>query len=97
MPAERARYQVSIDRDAQRVLKRCPADLVRRLRAAILALADNPRPIGCKKLTGQYDLWRIRVGDWRIVYQIQDDVLIVVVVEVASRGNAYRKLQGGTR
>ena len=92
MPAERARYQVVIDRDVRRVLKRCPADLVRRLRAAILALAVNPRPIGCKKLTGPYDLWRVRVGDWRIIYQIQDDVLIVVVVEIGPRGDVYRSV-----
>ena len=92
MPVEQARYQVVIDRDARRVLKRCPADLVRRLRAAILALAVNPRPGGCKKLTGPYDLWRVRVGDWRIIYQIQDDVLIVVVVEIGPRGDVYRSV-----
>jgi len=92
MPVERAQYQVSIDRDARRVLKRCPADLVQRLRAAIVALADNPRPPGCKKLTGPENLWRIRVGDWRIIYEIRDDILLIVVVEVGPRGDVYRRV-----
>ena len=92
MPGERPRYRVVIDRDARRVLKRCPPDLVRRLMTASMALADNPRPPGCKKLRSPNELWRVRVGDWRIVYEIQDDVLVVVVVEVSPRGGAYRKL-----
>ena len=90
--AERPRYTVQIGRDAQRVLKRCQPDLVRRLDAAIVSLATDPRPVGCKKLVGKQDYRRVRVGEWRITYTIQDDVLIVIVVEVAARGNAYRKL-----
>jgi len=73
-------------------MKRCPADLLRRLSEAIDRLAVDPRPAGCKKLTGKHDHWRVRVGDWRIIYTIQDDVLIVVVVEVAPRSGAYRNV-----
>jgi mRNA interferase RelE/StbE len=55
-------------------------------------LADDPRPCGVVKLAGQVDLWRIRIGDYRVVYEIQDHRLIVVVVRVASRGAVYREL-----
>jgi mRNA interferase RelE/StbE len=66
-----------------------PATLRLRIAAAILTLADNPRPRGCKKLTGQ-DLYRVRVGDYRVVYEIHDDVLVVLVVRVAHRREAYK-------
>jgi len=65
---------------------------VRRVDAAILALADNPRPAGCVKLSGLSDLWRIRVGDYRVVYEIRDRQLIVLIVGVAHRREIYRNL-----
>lgn len=89
---EQPLYQIHIGREPQKILKRCPADLLRRLMAAIKKLATEPRPSGCKKLVGKYDHWRIRVGDWRITYTIQDDELIIVIVEVSPRGGAYRSL-----
>lgn len=55
----------------------------------MMALADNPRPPGVKKLVGRKDQWRIRVGDWRIVYVIEDGRLVVVVVAVGVRGGVY--------
>ena len=85
------KYEVSFERDVQKIYKRLPKDLLARLDRAILALANEPRPPGCKKLTGS-DLYWIRVGDWRITYAIEDDKLIVLVVEVAPRGDAYRHL-----
>jgi mRNA interferase RelE/StbE len=69
-----------------------PRDLLARIRTAIRGLAVNPRPIGYKKLEGYADLYRIRVGDWRIVYTIEDDQLIVLVVEISPRGAVYRDL-----
>ena len=53
-------------------------------------LAEAPRPLGGKKLQGYDNLFRIRVGDWRISYAVEDDRLIVLVLEVAPRGDAYR-------
>lgn len=91
MPPERPRYRIEIERQPQRTLKRCAPDLLRRLVAAIDALADDPRPPGCKKLVGQHDHWRIRVGDWRIIYTIEDNILLIVIVEVTPRSSAYRK------
>ncbi|MDR2180016.1 MAG: type II toxin-antitoxin system RelE/ParE family toxin [Synergistaceae bacterium] len=60
-----------------------------RIIQSALALADNPRPVGCKKLKGS-DSWRIRVGDYRVVYEIYDDVLVVLVVRVAHRREVYK-------
>ncbi len=60
------------------------------LKRAISALAADPRPVGSLKLVGEVDQWRIRVGDWRIIYRIDDGVLVVLVVTVAPRGEAYR-------
>jgi mRNA interferase RelE/StbE len=53
---------------------------------------NNPRPNGNKKLKGYKNLWRIRVGEWRIIYAIEDERLIVLVVELAPWGQAYKDL-----
>ena len=60
------------------------------IKRAISTLAENPRPPGCLKMTGPGDEWRIRVGDWRVVYRIDDGRVVVIVVRVAPRGGAYR-------
>jgi mRNA interferase RelE/StbE len=64
--------------------------LAARLVGAMRALAENPRPPGCKKLRGGENLWRIRVGDFRVIYEIHDDVLVIVVVSVGNRRDVYR-------
>ena len=61
-----------------------------RIVATILALADEPRPVGCEKLAGERDRYRVRVGRYRIVYSIADDDLLVLVVRVAHRKDVYR-------
>lgn len=83
-------WEVLLHRRAERVLRRLPKDTLRRIDEAIEALATNPRPPGCRKLAGHHDLYRMRVGDWRISYAVEDDRLIVLVLEVAPRGGAYR-------
>ena len=93
MPSsEQPRYTVQIVKSEQKVLERLPRDLLQRIRRAIQGLAEDPRPAGCKKLAGFDNYYRVRVGDWRITYAILDDALIVLVVEVAPRGGAYRNL-----
>lgn len=62
----------------------------KRIVAAILALADEPRPVGCEKLAGASDRYRVRVGRYRIVFSIADRDLIVLVVRVAHRKDVYR-------
>ena len=61
-----------------------------RIVQSILALAEEPRPVGCEKLAGQDDRYRIRVGRFRIVYSIADAKLVVLVVRVADRKDVYR-------
>ena len=82
-------YQVRIVQAARKQLDRLPATDGRRVEAAIQELADNPRPAGCCKLSGE-DAWRIRVGMYRVIYEIHDDYLMVVVIRVAHRKDSYR-------
>lgn len=84
-----ARYRVDLTSKARRQFSVLPKDVQKRIDLRLLALAGNPRPAGVKKLQGQ-DRYRIRVGDYRVIYQIQDEVLLVLVVEIAHRREAYR-------
>lgn len=84
------RWTIQISRDAEKVMRRLPDNIVRRIDRKILALADNPRPEGCKKLEGYENTYRVRMGDWRISYVLEEDRLIILVLEVAPRGNAYQ-------
>lgn len=90
--SEERQYRIQIEKPAKKVLARLPQDLFRRVTAAISALAQEPRPFGYRKLAGVEDSYRVRVGDWRIVYTIEDDILLIVIIEVAPRGGAYRNL-----
>jgi len=63
----------------------------RRIVAAISALSDDPRPQGCEKLSGRNDRYRVRIGDYRIVYAIEDGRLVVYVVKVGHRREVYRE------
>lgn len=83
-------YEVQISRNVQKELDRQARNTRERLLKAILALADNPRPIGSRRIEGQEDIYRMRVGDWRIVYAIYDERLVVTVIKVGSRGDVYR-------
>ena len=82
-------YSLSIPRSVNRRMERLPTEVYDRVDSAILALADDPRPPGCVKLKGRED-WRIRVGDYRIVYGIDDEQRIVEVLNVAHRRDVYR-------
>jgi mRNA interferase RelE/StbE len=78
---------------AKKALAKLPKADQSRVDRHVLALADNPRPPGAIPLKGGgKGLWRVRVGDWRIIYQIEDDRLIVLVVDVANRREVYRGL-----
>jgi mRNA interferase RelE/StbE len=72
------------------MLRNLTADVQRRLDPALQALKQDPRPPGCKKLSGEESLWRIRVGDYRIVYQIRDNELLVLVLKMGHRREIYR-------
>jgi mRNA interferase RelE/StbE len=89
---EGQRWVLLIGKGPEKTLRKLPRDLRERIDRAILALSGDPRPAGCKKLTGYADLYPDRVGDWRITYAVKDAELIVLVIEVALRGGAYRDL-----
>ena len=84
------RWQVIIHRKAEKNIKRLRGEMLERTRHAIRTLAGNPRPIGYKKMMGYDNLYRIRVGDWRMIYAVEEDKLIVLVLEIAPRRRIYR-------
>lgn len=83
-------YRVELVPAAQRQIKKLSLDVQQRILMAIEALAANPRPDGVKKMQGEENLYRVRQGDYRIIYQIQDKALLVVVVKVGDRRDVYR-------
>jgi len=85
-----ADYAITFARSARKELERLSDALVQRIFPKIEALAKEPRPSGCLKLTGEENLWRIRVGDYRVIYTIDDKNRHVDVVAVRHRREAYQ-------
>jgi mRNA interferase RelE/StbE len=85
-------YTVQLKKSALKDLYKLPKEASRKIAQDINALGQNPRPQGCKKLKGVDDLYRIRTGNYRIVYQIYDKVLVVLVVFIGDRKEVYRNL-----
>jgi len=83
-------YRVLLERAAERNLSRLSSEIHDRVIAAIQALANIQRPPGCRKLTGGANDWWIRVGDYRVVYEIADDIRVVRVNRVRHRREVYR-------
>lgn len=87
-----ARYSARLKASAAREIEQIEPKKVRRqVVNRIGALADDPRPPGCEKLSGQSDRYRVRQGAYRIVYSVEDDVLVVFVVKVGHRSAVYRR------
>jgi mRNA interferase RelE/StbE len=82
-------YAVSVLRAAAKQLERVSEDSRKRILGAVSGLAATPRPEGCIKLTGR-PAWRIRVGDYRVIYEIDDSLLEVTVVAIGHRKDVYR-------
>ena len=83
-------YQVLVERAAEKDLRKISSEVRPRLVLALQSLAKNPRPAGSLKLTGSASDWRIRVGDYRIIYEIADEIRIVRINRVRHRGDVYR-------
>ena len=83
-------YRVEVAAAAVRQLRKLDLVARRRVEAAIELLADQPRPSGARKLVGGDGQWRVRTGDYRIVYEIHDDVLLVLVVAIGHRRDIYQ-------
>jgi mRNA interferase RelE/StbE len=82
-------YQLIIERTARKDIQKMNKSDQLVVIQAISELADEPRPVGCKKLKGR-TAWRIRVGDYRVIYEIQDDLLIVTVITAGHRRDVYK-------
>lgn len=83
-------YEILIERRAERDLKRLPAEEFSRTIRALRALATEPRLAGCRKIEGSKSDWRIRVGDYRVVYEIDDGAQTVRIMRVRHRSEVYR-------
>ena len=83
------KYTVLIERYAQKQIMKLAKKIIPVIKSAIADLADNPRPYGYKKLKGE-DSYRIRVGDYRVIYEINDNTIIVTVVSVGHRKDIYK-------
>jgi len=83
-------YTVEFSTAARRQFRKLPRNVQTIIQPEIDALADEPRPHGVEKMSGEKNAYRVRVGDYRIIYEIHDAVLIVVVVRVGHRREVYR-------
>lgn len=85
-----ARYRIVFKPSAERAFLALPRDAQKRLDKRILALQDNPRPPGVKALARESGVYRLRVGDYRVLYEVLDDQVLVFVVAVGHRREVYR-------
>lgn len=85
-------YSVVLTKSAEKDLRKLPAKTTQKIIAVLRSFEKEPRPEGCKKLKGYSNLWRYRVGDYRIIYAISDVILLVDVREIGHRKDIYDKL-----
>jgi len=86
-------FRIELTPAAARDLRKLVPEVRRRVASRFDALAVNPRPRGVEKLEGEDDLYRVRTGDYRIIYTVQDDVLLVAVVKIGHRRDVYKALR----
>ena len=84
-------YSVEVKPPARKELEALPDNVLARVLQKIEALRHAPRPAGCKKLKGYKDQWRVRVGDWRVVYIIDDAARLVSITRIAHRREVYER------
>lgn len=82
-------YRVELTTAAARQVRKLPRPARDRILSAVADLSDEPRPHGARKLVGEQTAWRIRIGDYRVIYDVHDDVLTVMVVRAAHRREVY--------
>lgn len=86
-------YKIEFDRKVKKDLKSVDIQDIKRIKAAIQKLGNNPRPEGCKKLKGnKQDYYRIRVGNYRVIYTINDNVLLVLIIRIGHRSEIYKNI-----
>jgi mRNA interferase RelE/StbE len=82
-------YQVVLSSAAAKQLSKLHTSIAQRIQNHLLDLENDPRPQGCIKLSG-VEAWRIRIGDYRVIYEIQDTVLLVTVIDIGHRRDVYK-------
>ena len=85
-----SRYRIELRPAAARALRKLDPQVARRVHAAIALLAEDPRPPASRPLRGR-PAWRVRVGDYRVIYTIEDDVLLIVLVTLGHRPDIYER------
>jgi len=85
-------YQIQIKRSAQKELEALPKREQRRIIRTLEALSEEPRPPGARKIVGGEDLYRLRVGDYRVVYQIKEEIFTIWVIRIGHKRDIYRHL-----
>jgi mRNA interferase RelE/StbE len=85
-----AAYTILFARAARKELELLDNNSVNRILSKIESLSDNPRPMGCEKLKGEENLWRIRIGNYRVIYSIDDKAHIIDIGVIRHRKDAYR-------
>ncbi len=83
-------YQIQFLPKAKRQLKAIPRQMQNLLKDEIRNLSENPRPRGVKKLSGEEDLYRIRIRNYRVIYKIEDNILLILIVAIGHRRDIYR-------
>ena len=84
-----ADYTITFARSARRELEELDVPIIQRILPRVEALAKEPRPRGCRKLRGESNLWRIRIGEYRVVYAVYDERQLVDIIAVRHRSKAY--------
>ena len=84
-------YEVLLERRAQQDIKRLPTEVFHRIIPSIKALAEDPKPPGCRKIASSKNDWRIRIGEYRVIYEIDEHAEAVKVMRVRHRREVYRK------
>jgi len=83
------RYTVVVTDKVRKIILKLPSSTASRIENSLLALEEDPRPSGCKKLKGRSG-YRIRIGDYRIIYEIEDNILRVIVIDLGHRKDIYK-------
>ena len=83
-------YEILLERRAEKDLKKLPSELFQRIIVKIRSLSENPKPQGSRKITGSKSDWRIRIGDYRAIYEIDEKEKRVKIMRIRHRREAYR-------
>lgn len=84
-------YSIEFDKSVKKTLSKLPNEVIKKILDVIAELADDARPNGCKKLQSSGDYYRIKVGNYRIIYEIDDGELLILVVEIGHRKEVYKR------